>query len=93
MAMSVATTIDDAAVESVIEAVADERWDFRTVDGIARQTGLEPELVQHILDSRPDLFRRSFLDTEDGKPLYTLTARPERWRERVAGLKSFLAKR
>jgi len=91
--MSVMTTTDEATVQSVREALADERWDFRTVAGIARQTGVDPPVIQQILDEHPDLFRRSFLNSEDGQLLYTLAARPEKLRERVAELKSFLAKR
>ena len=91
--MSVTTTTVDAALESVLEAVEDERWDFRTVDGIVRQTGLAPELVQQILDTHPDLFRRSFVSGEDGKALYTLATRPEKLRERLAEIQQYLAKR
>ncbi len=91
--MSVLADETEAVIKSVTDALADERWDFRTVDGIARQTGLDPPEVQQILDEHPDLFRRSYLDSEDGKALYTLATRPEKLRERVAELKSFLAKR
>jgi hypothetical protein len=87
------TAVDDAAVESVFDAVADERWDFRTVDGIARETTLDPELIRHILDTRTDLFRRSFVNTEGGKTLYTLANRPEKLRERLAEIQQYLARR
>ena len=83
-----ADTTDD--VLRILEALSNPKWDFRTVGGIARDTELSREQVEHVLADRQDLFRQSHL-TRNGVPLYTLRSKPESFRERYAGLRDFIA--
>jgi hypothetical protein len=83
-----ANTRDDAF--RVLQAVSNPKWDFRTIGGIARDTELSREQVEHVLADRQDLFRQSHL-THNGEPLYTVREKPETLRERYAGLRDFIA--
>lgn len=71
-------------------ALNDPRWDFRTVESIARDTALSAEEVKHLLHEHGDRFRRSYL-TQGGEPLYALHDKRQTWRERFAELRDFLA--
>ena len=71
----------------VRKALDDRRWDFRTVEGIARQTGLRPECVKEELKHHQNQIRQTL--ARDGRPVYTLKSRPRKWREIVAELHTF----
>ena len=77
-------------VDRVRQALSDPQWDFRTIDGIVRDTKLSREQVGHVLAEHQDLFRRSHL-TREGEPLYALREKPESLRERYAELRDFIA--
>ena len=64
---------------TVRKALNDPRWDFRTVAGIVKDTGLSPECVKHELKQSRREIRQSI--AANGTPVYTLTARPRKWRE------------
>lgn len=83
-----ASTTDD--VFRVLSALSNPKWDFRTIGGIARDTKLSREQVEHVLADHPDLFRQSRL-THNGESLYTMRDKPETLRERVAELRDFIA--
>jgi hypothetical protein len=76
----------------VIRALADPRWDFRTIDGIAADTGLSEDEVAAILTSLGDEVRRSEVPDKKGRALFTLRSRPVTAMERLAKLRNFLAK-
>lgn len=82
--------VDNTIIRKVCEALSDARWDFRTIEGIARESELPVDQVQHVLDERKDVFRRSYL-THDGAPLYALRDKRETLRERLAEVRNFLA--
>ena len=88
--VSTAEVTSDEVVDQVRQALSNPRWDFRTIDGIARETKLPQEEVERALAEHQELFRRSYL-TRDGQPLYTLREKPENIRERLAELRDFLA--
>ena len=83
-----ANTTDD--VFRVLVALSNRKWDFRTIGGIARDTKLSREQVEHVLADHQDLFRQSNL-THNGESLYTLRDKPETLRERLAELRDFIA--
>ena len=83
---------DAAAIESILEAVSDPRWDFRTVDGISRQTGLSNDVVAAALGKLADSVRVSDVPDKKGRRLFTLRSRPVGFLERIADLRNFLAK-
>lgn len=80
--------------QRVLDALADERWDFRTISGVARATGLPEdrvaEAVGHLEES--DLVRQSHAPGPDGTKLYTLSSRPVSRREELAATQAMIAK-
>lgn len=76
----------------VAAAVADTRWDFRTVEGLAGDLELAPEAVRRILDERPDIARKSAMTDRHGRELYAAPGRPVSMRERVERMRWLLAR-
>lgn len=82
----------NADERKVIEALANPEWDFRTVAGIARETGLNLSYVKETLGKFPQLIRHCDVPDKDGRLLYTLSNRPKKFRERLALFRVFLTK-
>lgn len=78
--------------EIVLHALGDPRWQFRTIGGIARETGLEPHDIRQVLESNPDLVRRPIVPDPEGRELYTLASKPPSRKERYARLRAFFTK-
>lgn len=76
----------------VREALADPQWDFRTVDGITRVTGLASDRIRELLISHAAEVRKSYVTDKNGRILYTLRARPARLQEMVANTVAFISK-
>lgn len=78
------------AVVSVIEALRSRQYDFRTIDGIKRETGLEKEFICQILSldfvARPPMFL-----PPNGQKLFTDYRRKPRWRETWTFLHALLS--
>ena len=68
-------------------ALDDREWDFRTVDGIARETGLAPDAVVRLLREHRSELRQILL--RDGRMGYTLKSRPKTLREVFAEIQMF----
>jgi hypothetical protein len=64
----------DPTEDAVVDALANQNWDFRTVDGIVRETGLQPDAVKEVL-TRSERVRRSPVPGPNGADLYTLRDR------------------
>jgi hypothetical protein len=58
-------------IQKVIDALENSEWDWRTVDGIAEDTGLSVERVGEIIISLDDKVIRSSIPDEKGRALYT----------------------
>jgi hypothetical protein len=84
--------IANPAAKSVLEALADEKWDFRTIDGIAKETGLQSDQVKRILQAFQQLVRRSPIRDRLGRSLYTLRNRGMKSQEKRAFLRLLLTK-
>jgi len=84
--------IANPAAKSVLQALADEKWDFRTVDGIAKETGLPSDQVIRILQSYPEFVRRSPVRDRLGRSIYTLKNRKMNSQEKKALLRLLLTK-
>jgi hypothetical protein len=78
-------------VGSVFTALADENYDFRTIDGIAESAGLSADRVREILDEHSDRVRLSAVPGPNREPLYTLAERPVKVREQLALVQSVVA--
>lgn len=69
MAKREKTAADPQAL--VIAALEDDRYDWRTLDGIAEQTALPRAQVRRIIEGLGNTVVRSSIPDEDGRSLYT----------------------
>ena len=74
----------DEDEKAVLDALADCDWDFRTIRGIAKTTGLSEERVESILSKyQRSVVRESAVPDRKGRRLFTLGIRPltgdEKW--------------
>jgi hypothetical protein len=76
----------------IFQALDDGRYDFRTVEGIAQDTGLPEETIKEVIEKNPKHIRKCLLPDEKGRELYTLAARRMKAREYIALARAFLAK-
>jgi len=58
-------------VALVLQALENQKFKWRTVEGVATETGLSVELVSEIISSNKDKIARSSIPTTDDKALYT----------------------
>lgn len=61
--------------DKIINALRDQRWDYRTVEGIAEETKIPIETVRIFLESRKDIVWKSAMPDRRGRDLYTLNER------------------
>jgi hypothetical protein len=78
------TLPSDLSARRVIEALDDEEFDFRTVQGLSEALDLPESTVQQVLDDHADLVRVSAVRSRNGEALYTLRSRPVTTRENLA---------
>lgn len=86
------TTVSDPDDRRVFEALSDQNWDFRTVDGIVKATNLSADDVREILRKHHDLIRMSPVPDRNGRELYTLRSRPHRLKEYLSQLRTVFSK-
>ena len=55
----------------VIAALENRKWDWRTVEGIARDTELSEQQILEILEASPNEIIRSRIPDAQGRALYT----------------------
>jgi hypothetical protein len=84
--------ITDPRDRKVFEALADPSWDFRTVEGVARSTGLSLGEVESVLVKYPDLIRRSAIPDREGRDLYTLASTAVKAKEVLAEIRTYVTK-
>lgn len=63
------TKLWSIAQSKVQMALDDPRWDFRTIEGIAKETGLTCEQVRVIVRTNPQLVRKSAVPDRQGRTL------------------------
>lgn len=73
-------------------AMADERWPFRTADGLAAELRVSADLIRRLLEVHPDLARRSVMNDRRGRELYTAAQRTRGVRERLEEFRWLLAR-
>lgn len=74
----------------ILPSLEDTRWDFRTVAGIARDTGLPERSVSEALEEHDaDLRARMY---RYGEQVFTLKSRPRSLREVLADIRLFASK-
>lgn len=78
--------------EKIVAALKDERWDYRTVSGVARATGLDEQVVCTFLETRKDLVWKSAIPDRNGRDLYTIQGRQAQSKDFWRNLRTFLTK-
>jgi hypothetical protein len=78
--------------QPVINALSNPKWQFRTVAGIAKETGLPEDEVVRVLAKYPRLVRHSLVPDRSGQALYTFRGRPVGLKERLSVLQVLLTK-
>ena len=84
--------IVDPKERKVFEALSDPEWDFRTVGGLSKATGLPEKEVLAVLGEYPDLIRKSPVRDEKGRELYTLRSRSMTVHEFLAQARTIISK-
>ena len=79
--------MSDNGWRDVQAALEDPRWDYRTVAGIARETDLDPAVVEHLLEMHRSEIRQGL--SRGTRKIYTLKSRPKKVREVMAELQAF----
>jgi hypothetical protein len=81
----------DVIAKEIYNALADRRWDFRTIHGLEQEIGQPVEVVRAVLEgNRGESVRVSLLTSPNGELLYTLAARPPSPRERAAEVQALV---
>lgn len=76
--------------QRILPSLEDPQWDFRTVAGIARDTGLSEKSVSDALKAHDAELRLRMY--RYGQPVYTLKSRPKHLREVLADIQLFASK-
>jgi len=86
------TIVSDPIERQVFQALDDPRWDFRTVEGLAKSADLPEQIVCDVLNRYPQLVRRSPVPDAQGRELYTLVSKGGGFREWYATTRAFITK-
>ena len=90
------TTLDAPPVHDpqVLDALRNERWDFRTPHGIAAEIAADEADVEDVLQrlEAAGVVRRSAIPDPKGRKLYTVKEKPLTPGESYGLLRNFLAK-
>jgi hypothetical protein len=85
--------INNPDERKVFEALADPKWDFRTIDGIRKASGLPDHEILSILNKyEGQLVRKSDIPEAKGREIYTLQTDKAETQELLAKLRSFISK-
>lgn len=83
--------VDPAVWDTIYQALDKPGVEFRTVRGIARDTGLSEAVIEALLHQNPDRVRIAYAPDEHGNLLYTRRDRPKSLREILADIRTFAA--
>ena len=84
--------ITDPVERKVFEALDDPQWDFRTIPGLSKASGIEESKVKDILERYPQLIRQSPVRDSKGRVLYTLVSKGSSLREWYRTTRAFITK-
>ena len=68
--VGLAAEVKDPTAREVLAALLDSQWEFRTAEGIAKQSRVPVEKVRSILDAYPQFVRQSPVPDRSGAPLF-----------------------
>ena len=63
-------TADKSEVKAVLEVLGNEKYKWRTIDGVSQETALPAEKVIDVLRSSDEIVKSS-IPSPDGRSLYT----------------------
>ena len=86
------SVVEEPDARKLFEALADERWDFRTVEGISGSTGLSEERIRELLRKYQALIRQSLVLDRQGRELYTLASRRPSLQEVITTIRAIISK-
>jgi hypothetical protein len=78
--------------DKITNALRDQRWDYRTAEGIAKETKIPVETVRAFLESRKDIVWKSSVSDRLGRDLYTLNERRPQIKEFWRNISIFMSK-
>ncbi len=84
--------VEEPEARKLLEALADDRWDFRTIDGLSASTGLPEVRVRELLRKYQALVRQSFVVDRQGRELYTLASRRPSLQEVLTNIRAVISK-
>ncbi len=58
-------------IAKALEALADPNWDWRTVEGVSKETQIPEDRVLEIIEAHTDEIIRSRIPDSKGRALYT----------------------
>lgn len=79
--MTTTINLQENAWRLILAALEDEHWEFRSVEGIASETGLDQRIVREQIELHKDEVRCSLVKDTEGRELYTAKHRKVGWRE------------
>ena len=85
--------VQEADARKLLEELADHKWDFRTVEGLTRSTGLPVQRVKELLEKYKELVRTFPMPDTAGNTLYTIGEKSESLRETLTKISSIASKR
>jgi hypothetical protein len=83
---------DTKTEDAIMRALRDPKWDYRTADGVARETGFPLDQVRAFLESRTDLVWKSSVPDRRNRDLYTAQSRKAQSKEFWRTLSTFMTK-
>lgn len=88
--VSGAISHEDLKTELVLKHLRDPRWDFRTIRGLSKSTGLSPQVVRSVIENNSSLIRKSLVPNKHREELYTLRSRRPTLREYISAIREYL---
>jgi dihydroorotate dehydrogenase len=77
--------------EALGAALEDERWTFRSAESLAEEFSLGIDSARSLLESNPDIARKTVMTDRLGRELYAARDRPATFREKLERLRWILA--
>lgn len=86
--------VTDPEERKVFEALADPKWDFRTIEGLKKTTKLSEQELESILIryKGPNMIRESPVRDKMGRRLFTISTKERSFGEVLSVIRSSITK-
>lgn len=81
------STLPPSLRDRIIDALENEKWEYRTAQGIANELNTSVEAVSSIINS-DSAVRQSVIRDKNGSPLYTTKKRKSRWSDYISAFRA-----